>query len=48
MQNHLRTGMDLFEDEMGFRPVGMWPSEEAVSPAMVQPVTDVGIRVDGY
>ena len=32
--------MDLFEDD-GFRPVGMWPSEEAVSPAMVQPVTDV-------
>ena len=36
--------MDLFEEEMGFRPVGMWPSEEAVSPAMVQPVTDVGIE----
>ena len=44
VQNHLTTGMDLFEDEMGFRPVGMWPSEEAVSPAMVQPVTDVGIE----
>ena len=36
--------MDLFEDELGFRPTGMWPSEEAVSPAMVQPVTDVGIE----
>ncbi|RJU88909.1 MAG: hypothetical protein DWC02_00940 [Candidatus Poseidoniales archaeon] len=44
VQTHLTTGMDLFEDEMGFRPVGMWPSEEAVSPAMVQPVTDVGIE----
>ena len=44
VQNHLTTGMDLFEDEMGFRPVGMWPSEEAVSPAMVQPVSDVGIE----
>ncbi len=44
VQNHLTTGMDLFEEEMGFRPVGMWPSEEAVSPAMVQPVTDVGIE----
>lgn len=44
VQNHLITGMDLFEDELGFRPTGMWPSEEAVSPAMVQPVTDVGIE----
>jgi alpha-amylase/alpha-mannosidase (GH57 family) len=42
--NHLETGMDLFEQEMGFRPIGMWPSEEAVSPAMVQPVADVGIE----
>ena len=44
VQNHLITGMNLFEDELGFRPTGMWPSEEAVSPAMVQPVTDVGIE----
>ena len=36
--------MDLFEQELGFRPVGMWPSEQAVSPAMVEPVTDVGIQ----
>jgi alpha-amylase/alpha-mannosidase (GH57 family) len=42
--NHLSTGMDLFESQMGFRPVGMWPSEGAVSPAMVQPVADVGIE----
>jgi alpha-amylase/alpha-mannosidase (GH57 family) len=41
---HLENGMDLFEQELGFRPVGMWPSEEAVSPAMVQPVSDVGIQ----
>ena len=44
VQNHLVTGMDLFETELGFRPVGMWPSEQAVSPAMVEPVTDVGIQ----
>ena len=36
--------MDLFEAELGFRPTGMWPSEQAVSPPMVQPVTDVGIQ----
>ena len=43
-RHQLNSGMDLFEEEMGFRPVGMWPSEEAVSPAMVQPVSDVGIE----
>ena len=41
---HLQTGMDLFEQELGFRPVGMWPSEQSVSPDMVQPVADVGIE----
>ena len=40
----LITGMDLFEEKLGFRPTGMWPSEEAVSPAMVEPVSDVGIQ----
>ena len=44
VQNHLINGMNLFEEELGFRPVGMWPSEEAVSPAMVEPVSDVGIQ----
>lgn len=44
VQNHLVTGMNLFEEELGYRPVGMWPSEQAVSPAMVQPVTDVGVE----
>ena len=42
--NHLQNGMDLFEQELGFRPVGMWPSEQSVSPDMVQPVADVGIE----
>tara|TARA_B100001750_G_scaffold230090_1_gene226193 strand:- start:2403 stop:5753 length:3351 start_codon:yes stop_codon:yes gene_type:complete len=44
VQDHLITGMNLFEDELGFRPVGMWPSEQAVSPAMVEPVSNVGIE----
>ncbi|CAI8245825.1 MAG: Uncharacterised protein [Methanobacteriota archaeon] len=44
VQNHLITGMDFFEEELGFRPTGMWPSEEAVSPEMVQPVSDVGVQ----
>ncbi|MBI31807.1 MAG: hypothetical protein CMB72_04365 [Euryarchaeota archaeon] len=41
---HLDNGMNLFEAELGFRPTGMWPSEQAVSPPMVQPVSDVGIE----
>jgi hypothetical protein len=36
--------MNLFEEELGFRPVGMWPSEQAVSPPMVEPVSDVGVE----
>ncbi len=44
VRNHLTTGMDLFEEELGFRPVGMWPSEQSVSPAMVTPVAEVGIE----
>ena len=42
--NHLQTGMDFFDQELGFRPTGMWPSEQSVSPAMLQPVADVGIE----
>ncbi len=42
--SQLNNGMDLFEDELGFLPTGMWPSEQSVSPAMVQPVSDVGIQ----
>ena len=44
VQHHLTSGMDLFESEIGYRPTGMWPSEEAVSPEMVEPVSDVGIQ----
>lgn len=44
VQSQLVTGMDLFEEELGFRPTGMWPSEQSVSPDMVQPVADVGIQ----
>ena len=44
VQAQLNNGMELFESELGFRPVGMWPSEEAVSPGMVEPVSSVGIE----
>ena len=35
---------DTIEEELGFRPTGLWPSVEAVSPEMVQPVSDVGVQ----
>ena len=40
---HLTKGVSLFEQHTGVVPSGMWPSEQAVSPAMVQPVSNVGI-----
>ena len=44
VEKHLTKGVSLFENHLGVKPVGMWPSEEAVSPAMVQPVSNVGIE----
>lgn len=33
-------GLDYFEANFGYRPRGMWPSEESVSPAVVELVAD--------
>ena len=44
VRTQLNRGMDLFEAELGFRPTGMWPSEQSVSPSMVQPVSEVGVQ----
>jgi len=44
VRDQLTRGMDLFESELGFRPTGMWPSEQAVSPLVTQPVSEVGIQ----
>ena len=40
---HLQRGMDMFTSHMGFRPTGMWPSEQSTSPAMIQPLVDAGV-----
>lgn len=40
----VRDGLDLFENATGLRPTGMWPSEQAVSQAVVAPMVDNGIR----
>ncbi len=44
VETQLSRGMDLFENELGFRPTGLWPSEQSVSPGMVQPVSEVGVQ----
>ena len=43
VEMHLNKGVSLFQQHTGVVPSGMWPSEQAVSPAMVQPVSNVGI-----
>ena len=43
VEMHLTKGVSLFEQHTGVVPSGMWPSEQAVSPAMVQPVSNVDI-----
>lgn len=37
-------GLDFFHKHFGFRPSGMWPSEESVSPAVVPMLASEGIR----
>ena len=44
VEMHLNKGVSLFQQHTGVVPSGMWPSEQAVSPAMVQPVSNVGIE----
>jgi alpha-amylase/alpha-mannosidase (GH57 family) len=39
----VRKGLDYFEENFGYRPSGMWPSEESVSPAVVELVADQGV-----
>ncbi len=39
----VRKGLEYFEANFGYRPRGMWPSEESVSPAVVELVADQGV-----
>ena len=41
---HIRRGLSYFEDRFGYRPTGMWPSEESVSPAALDLMAREGIR----
>ncbi len=39
---HIETGLDVFERHFGFRPVGCWPAEGAVSSETMGLLGDVG------
>lgn len=39
----VKKGLDYFEQNFGYRPRGMWPSEESVSPAVVELLADQGV-----
>jgi alpha-amylase/alpha-mannosidase (GH57 family) len=41
---HIREGLDCFERHFGFRPIGCWPAEGAVSSATVELLGEVGFR----
>lgn len=41
---HIRKGIDVFKKHFGFRPVGCWPSEGAVSEATVKMLEEEGFK----
>ncbi len=40
----LEAGRDEFKKVFGYYPVGLWPSEEAVSQAVIKPVNQSGVK----
>lgn len=43
-RHHVRSGLDRFAGWMGFRPQGMWPSEQSVSPATLALLAREGVK----
>ena len=41
---HIRKGVEVFKNHFGFRPVGCWPSEGAVSEATVKMLEEEGFK----
>ncbi|MNS26052.1 Alpha-amylase 1 [compost metagenome] len=39
----VKRGLDYFAENFGYRPSGMWPSEESVSPAVVELMAEQGV-----
>ena len=45
VQNHLITGMDLFEEKLGFRPTGMWPARKLFHQQWLNQYPMLGFRM---
>ncbi|MGD1938214.1 MAG: glycoside hydrolase [Cyanophyceae cyanobacterium] len=41
---HLDKAVEMYRDRFGKEPVGLWPSEQSVSPAMLKPVAEAGFK----
>ena len=41
---HLDMAKDIYRSYFGENPVGMWPSEQSVSEAVISPIADSGIK----
>lgn len=40
----IRKGLAYFEERFGYRPPGMWPSEQSVSPAALRLIAEEGVK----
>ncbi|MBO9542036.1 glycoside hydrolase [bacterium] len=43
-QAQVRKGLDFFKRHFGYKPAGMWPSEQSVSPAVVPLLASEGVN----
>ncbi len=41
---HIKKGLDIFKNHFGFKPVGCWPSEGAVSDETLEVLSDYGFK----
>ena len=41
---HIKKGLDIFKNHFGFRPVGCWPSEGAVSNETLEVLSEYGFK----
>jgi alpha-amylase/alpha-mannosidase (GH57 family) len=41
---HLEKAWDMYKDRFGMAPKGLWPSEQSVSPAILDSIRDQGFR----
>jgi len=42
--SHMGMAKDIYNEHFGRNPVGLWPSEQSVSEAVISPIADTGIK----